>query len=104
MARLNVAILGAGGLGKNAARMIGMKKEFRLVGICDSRGFVFERTGVDGEGVSKISEGSTVGELAFGKLSKDPIGGILKHKDEIDGIFMALPNLPNSFLPKVTRR
>ncbi len=104
MERLNIAILGAGGLGKNAAKMIGMKKEFRLVGLCDSRGFAFQAKGLDTERVAKAPEGSTVGELSFGKLSKDPIGELLKHKDNIDAIFVALPNLPNDFIPKVTRR
>ncbi|MFH1858321.1 MAG: saccharopine dehydrogenase-like oxidoreductase [Candidatus Omnitrophota bacterium] len=104
MERLNVAILGAGGLGKNAAKIIGMKKELRLVGICDSRGFAFDRNGLDVERIAAAPEGSTVGELSFGKLSRDSIGELLKEKDHIDGIFMALPNLPNDFIPKVTRR
>ena len=104
MERLNVAILGAGGLGKNAAKIIGMKKELQLVGICDSRGFAFNKKGINPERVANIPEGSTVGELGFGKLSRDPIGEILKLKDSIDGMFVALPNLPNDFIPKVTKR
>lgn len=104
MDKMNIAILGAGGLGKNAAKMIGMKKELRLVGICDSRGVAFDKKGLEAERIVEAPEGSTVGELAFGKLSKDSIGEILKQKEFIDGIFVALPNLPNDFIPKVTRR
>ncbi len=104
MEKLNVVILGAGGLGKNAAKIIGMKKELRLVGICDSRGFAFDKKGLDTDRIAATPEGSTVGELTFGKLSRDSIGDILKYKDAIDGIFVALPNLPNDFIPKVTRR
>lgn len=104
MEKLNIAILGAGGLGKNAVKMIGMKKELRLVGICDSRGFAFDSKGLDTERIATAPEGSTIGELEFGKLSKDPIGEILKQKESIDGMFVALPNLPNDFIPKVTRR
>ena len=89
MEKLNVAILGAGGLGKNAAKIIGMKKELRLVGICDSRGFAFDKKGLEPERIANAPEGSTVG-----KLSKDPIGEILRQKESIDGMFVALPNLP----------
>ena len=104
MEQLNIAILGAGGLGKNAAKIIGMKKELRLVGICDSRGFAFDKKGLDTTRIAAAPEGSTIGELEFGKLSKDPIGEILKQRESIHGIFVALPNLPNDFVPKVTRR
>ncbi|MDO8753737.1 MAG: hypothetical protein Q7J80_07565 [Anaerolineales bacterium] len=34
----------------------------------------------------------------------DSIGGMLKFKDDIDGIFVALPNLPNNFIPSVVQR
>jgi len=101
---MDVAILGAGGLGKNAAKMMDAKKELRLVGICDSKGVAFDAKGIDGNRIMEMPEGSTVGELSFGRLSKDPIGDILKHKESITGLFVALPNLPNDFIPKVIRR
>ena len=102
--RIQVAILGAGGLGRNAAKIISMKKELQLVGICDSKGFAFSQDGLDAANVGAMPEGSSVIELSEGKISKDPLGEMIRRKESIDGIFVALPNLPNTFIPEVTRR
>lgn len=83
MKKIRVAVLGAGGLGQAAAKIIGMKREMKLVAICDSKGCSF---------------------YGRWKKSKDPIGEIIKRSDEIDGIFVALPNMPNNFIPSVAKR
>ena len=46
---IRVAVLGAGGLGRAACRIIGMKRELRLVAICDSKGFVASSEGLETE-------------------------------------------------------
>ncbi|NQV04274.1 MAG: saccharopine dehydrogenase-like oxidoreductase, partial [Candidatus Omnitrophica bacterium] len=38
------------------------------------------------------------------RYSKDSIGEIIKLKNKFDGIFVALPNLPNEFIPSVVKR
>ena len=95
-AAIRVAVLGAGGLGKAAARIIGLKRSLRLVAICDSKGVAFDEGGLDG---GAIADGD--GEW---RQSDDPIGGILGLAERVDAILIALPNLPNEFIPGVLER
>ena len=62
--RIRVAVLGAGGLGRAACRIIGMKRELRLVAICDSHGVL-----VDPEGLSCEDLASGSGDVASSDLS-----------------------------------
>ena len=125
-APLRIAVLGAGGLGKAACRIIRQKSELRLVAICDSRGVLYdveglpcetianydrdlvtgyeaahEAEGAEGGGVATIARTSTVVEA-----TSDGIGRIIAwaHAGVIDGVLIALPNLPNDFMPGVVRR
>ena len=52
---IRVAVLGAGGLGKAAARILGMKRELQLTAICDSRGLLVAEEGLEAERVASIS-------------------------------------------------
>lgn len=93
----NIAVLGAGGLGMAAAKIISMKKELRLAAIADKTGFV-----VDFEGIApQLMENKKPGDIM---KSDDPIGEIIKNSSGIDGIFIALPNLSNEFIPGVVSR
>lgn len=99
---INAAILGAGGLGKNMALLIEQKKEFKLVGICDSSGYLFNENGIDGLTVKNAKE---VSEIQGSKSCEDSIVDLISnHKDKINTIFIALPNLPNEFIPNVTKK
>lgn len=99
---INAAILGAGGLGKNMALLIEQKKEFKLVGICDRSGYLFNENGIDGLSVKNAKE---VAEIKDSKSTEDSIFELISnHKDKIDAIFIALPNLPNEFIPNVTKQ
>lgn len=98
---IRVAVLGAGGLGRAAAKIIGMKQEMRLVAICDHLGYAFNPHGLDSgeiEGMSRVSQ------LRDGMESVDSIGQIIKLGSQIEAIFVALPNLPNDFIPNIIRR
>ncbi|MBI3921760.1 MAG: saccharopine dehydrogenase-like oxidoreductase [Armatimonadetes bacterium] len=102
---MNVAVLGAGGLGKAAARILRMKQEMRLVGICDSVGFAYREEGLDGDEVAQVKIGGSVAHLPeVGHHSEDALGELLNRKGSIDGVLIALPNLPNNFIPGVVRR
>ena len=102
--RIRVVILGAGGLGRNAAKILSMKRELQLVGICDSKGIAFSEEGLEPAEVAAMPEGSSVAELSRGKICKDSLQEMIDRGEAIDGIFVALPNLPNTFIPDVTRR
>ena len=120
--RMNVAVLGAGGLGKAAARIMGLKREVSLQAICDSRGVVSSAAGLPGERIAGVSgdlvEGcrhlQEAGEEDAGGVATltavearhcdDPIGEILAMAPTLDGVLVALPNLPNEFIPGVIER
>ena len=90
---INIAILGAGGLGQNMALLIEQKKDFKLVGICDRSGYVFNENGIDGN----------IGSYR-NTPSVNPIKDLISlHKEKINAIFIALPNLPNEFIPNVAK-
>ena len=129
---IRIAVLGAGGLGKAAARIIGMKRELRLAAICDSRGIVASSEGLDGEAVAGITGDLVDGYLAHlsavprtgqagqeggddaggiavateveARHCEDPIGEMIAKGSELDAVLVALPNLPNSFIPGVMER
>ncbi len=92
-----IAVLGAGGLGMAAARIISMKKEMRLAAIADKTGFVVDFEGID----PQLLENKKPGDIM---KSDDPIGEIIKTSSSIDGVFIALPNLSNDFIPSVVSR
>lgn len=95
--KTNIAVLGAGGLGMAAARIISGKKEMRLAAIADKTGFVLDMEGID----PRLLESKKPGDIL---KSDDPIGDIIKKSSSIDGVFIALPNLSNDFIPGVVSR
>ncbi len=52
---LRIGVLGAGGLGRNAARVISLKEGVRLVAMCDQRGFAFSEQGIAYEAVEQFA-------------------------------------------------
>jgi hypothetical protein len=101
---MNVAILGAGGLGKAAAQIIGMKRDMTLVAIADAEGFAYDASGLDASAIAQVKVGGSVAELTQGVRTGDSIGQVIALGSKVDGVFIALPNLPNSFIPEVTQR
>jgi len=126
-APIRVAVLGAGGLGRAAARLIGQKRELRLVAICDSKGLVASPDGLD---CARIASGA--GELVgsyraadaqalVGATSssrehhessdrvevvacEDPLGAMVERAGEFDAVLVTLPNMPNAFIPGTVER
>lgn len=102
---LRIGVLGAGGLGRNAARVISLKEGVRLVAMCDQRGFAFSEQGIAYEAVEQLDATESVGALkGIGELSQDSLGEILARSSEVDGFLLTLPNLPNDFMPQVVER
>lgn len=102
----NIAILGAGGLGRNAVRLLAQKTEFRLVAIGDSKGFLYNADGIPGNAMEKLPEGETVAQLDGGRSCEDAAAEVitLNKQGKIDAVFMAVPNIPNTFIPDLIAR
>ncbi len=101
---MKVAILGAGGLGKAAAQIIECKEEMTLVAVADAGGYACDHNGLPAAEIARVKVGGSVAELPVGQESDDSIGEIIKLGNAIDGVFLALPNLPNDFIPGVAER
>ncbi len=94
----NIAVLGAGGLGMAAAKMLAKKKEMRLAAIADKTGYIIDPIGID----PGLLETKKPGEIGIN--TDDAITHIIENSQEFDGIFLALPNLANSFIPDIVSR
>ncbi|MFH0794961.1 MAG: saccharopine dehydrogenase-like oxidoreductase [bacterium] len=100
-----IGVLGAGGLGRAMARLLSFKREFKLVAICDTHGIAYRADGLDADAINALDKGESVGTLkGVGRLVADPIGEMITLGDKVDGLFMALPNIPNDFIPNTVRR
>jgi len=100
-----IAVLGAGGLGRNMAKLLEKKTEMRLVAICDKGGIAYSDEGIPPSCIDNLPADASVATIpAYGRPASDSIAAVLELRDKIDGIFLALPNLPNDFLPSIVRR
>ena len=99
---MRIAILGAGGIGKSAARIIEKKEEVKIVAACDKSGCIIDEKGISPKKIYSLEKNDSVAKI--GKPSDDAIGEIIKNSKIIDGILITLPNLPNEFIPSVAKR
>lgn len=101
---LKVAVFGAGGLGRSMARLLSVKRGVELVCILDSNGYAFDNNGIEYDLVENANY--TMGNIPeIGVNTPNAIDEVLaKHSNQFNAIFMALPNLPNSFIPEVTKK
>lgn len=99
---MNIAILGAGGLGRNAARLIECKSEVKIVAVCDRTGYLIDEQSIEPKKIYSLKKAESINSI--GNESDDPIGKIIESCKLIDGILITLPNLPNEFIPSVAKR
>ena len=124
---VRIAVLGAGGLGRAACRIIAQKRELRLTAICDSTGYAVDPDGLDcaaiasGSGdliesyqaaasrsqraASDDSGGATT--IAAGleiARSNDALAAVIERADAYDAVLITLPNMPNEFIPNTIKR
>ena len=102
---IRVGVLGFGGLGQAAARIIAPKGEMTLVAAADKKGYVYNSTGIDIDAaISTYHSSNSIGHLeAGGVLSSNSIEDLIFNA-KVDGYFLALPNLPNTFMADVTKK
>jgi hypothetical protein len=105
MTPLRVGVLGFGGLGQAAARVLTPKSEMIWVAAADQKGYAYDAAGLDPDRC--IATYRSQGSLGYlepsGTLSHNSIQDLIE-KVSVDGYFLALPNLPNTFMASVARQ
>jgi Glutamate/Leucine/Phenylalanine/Valine dehydrogenase len=100
-----VGVLGFGGLGQAAARILAPKTEMTLVAAADQKGYAYDSTGLNIDAaITAYRARHSLGYLEpSGSLSNNSIQDLLANTS-VDGYFLALPNLPNTFMADVAKQ
>ncbi len=103
---IKVGVMGFGGLGQAAARILDLKGEMTLVAAADQKGYAYSPKGLNlNTAISTYNNRHSVGYLDdWGTLSNNSIEDLITHNRGVDGYFLALPNLPNTFMADVARK
>ncbi|MDJ0689791.1 MAG: saccharopine dehydrogenase-like oxidoreductase [Xenococcaceae cyanobacterium MO_188.B32] len=102
---IKVGVLGFGGLGQAATRVLAPKGEMSWVATADQKGYAYNTNGLDVDrAIAAYQTKGSVGYLEpYGTLSNQSIADLLANAD-VDGYFLALPNLPNTFMAEVAKQ
>ena len=100
---LKVGVLGFGGLGQAAARVLEGKGEMLWVAAADKKGYAYNADGGlnPDRAIKSYHQQGSVGYLDEGVLSSNSIQDLIEKK--VDGYFLALPNLPNTFMADIAK-
>ena len=103
---ISVGVLGFGGLGQAAARVLALKQEMILVAAADKQGYAYTKFGLNAqECITTYQSQGSVGYLEpVGTISNRSIEDLIESADRVDGYFLALPNLPNNFISSVAQQ
>ncbi|BAZ42055.1 hypothetical protein NIES4101_80230 [Calothrix sp. NIES-4101] len=105
-AKMRVGVLGFGGLGQAAAKVLAPKREMLLVAAADKNGYVYANEGLDAK--TCITTYQSQGSLGYlepnGKITTESIEELIASGCPVDGYFLALPNLPNDFIASVAKQ
>ena len=102
-----IGILGAGGLGRSAVALLEQKTEFKLVAIADSEGIATRESGITTADLNGLELGTSVKQIAkIGRVCTDSVADMvaLNKAGKLDAVFLAIPNIPNTYLPSVIER
>jgi len=103
---IRVGVLGFGGLGQAAIRVLAPKQEMHLLAAADQKGYAYAATGLNPDECIRVYQ--THGSLGYlepqGTLSNNSITELIKQAEGVDGYFLALPNLPNTFMASVAQQ
>ncbi len=102
---VRVGVLGFGGLGQAAARVLALKQQMHWVAAADQKGYAYDPAGLNPD--TCIATYRSQGSLGYlepaGSLSNRSIEDLITQAS-VDGYFLALPNLPNTFMASVARQ
>ena len=103
---IRVGILGFGGLGQAAARILVPKREALWVAGADRHGYAYNEGGLNpDECIAAYDRQGSLGHFqSDGTLSDRSIQDLIKNATAVEGYFLALPNLPNTFMASVARQ
>lgn len=98
-----VGVLGFGGLGQAATRVLAPKAEMRLAAAADKKGYVYDPAGLDASAcIAAYRNHESVGHVEPGGiLTQQSIQDLMQAATAVKGYFLALPNLPNTFMASV---
>jgi Glutamate/Leucine/Phenylalanine/Valine dehydrogenase len=106
-APIPVGVLGFGGLGQAAAQLLSPKQDLRWVAAADRKGYLYSPEGLNAaEAIALYQAQGSVGYAeAGGALSEQSIADLIaQHGHRVSGFFLALPNLPNTFMASVAQQ
>jgi hypothetical protein len=103
---IRVGVLGFGGLGQAAAKLLAAKREMILVAVADQKGYAYAAEGLNiQQCIATYQSQGSVGYLEpVGTLTNRSIQDLIESTQPVDGYFLALPNLPNNFIPSVAQQ
>lgn len=102
---IRVGVLGFGGLGQAASRVLAPKHEMQWVAAADHKGFVYNPEGLTPDKCIQVYQNQgSLGYLEQGVLTHDSIEDLISQAAGVDGYFLALPNLPNTFMASVAKQ
>ena len=101
-----LAILGAGGLGAEMLVLLQKRLCANVVALADKSGFVFNGQGLNTlDCLEGLVREKKVSGILGAQASDNSIEELLDlNAQNIDAIFYALPNLPNEFIPNITKQ
>ncbi len=103
--KIKVGVLGFGGLGQAGARILASKQELTWVAAADLKSYAYNPQGLDSDTCINVcqSQGSLGYLEPYGTFSNDSIADLLSNSS-VEGYFLALPNLPNTFMASVAKQ
>ena len=103
---IQVGVLGFGGLGQAAAKVLAPKREMIWVAAADQKGYAYRHEGLNLEqAIATYQSHGSLGHLEpEGILSHNSILDLIQQATSVEGYFLALPNLPNTFMVSVARQ
>jgi hypothetical protein len=103
---ISVGVLGFGGLGQAATRVLAPKTEMRIVAAADKQGYVYAPDGLNAQAcIEAYRDRGSVGYVEPGGVcSQHSIAELIAAAEQVQGYFLALPNLPNTFMAEVVQK